>query len=227
MPGAVIVALGGLGWWFFRRRRSPAATGAEVSQSAAADTDVAAPVVSLPVAAATPPVMPAVALEPALALTFRPSRVGFNMLSATVEGELTIANDGTAAAENIRLRTALLSVHAGQDGELAAFAAETIGRPVVAPFALPAGQSRAIRVVVAAPREGLRTMTAGGRPMFVPVLAIKLVATSEERVDAYAVGIERADAAKLAPFWLDLPPRNYDQVAARPHREKVLRQRNG
>lgn len=200
---AAILLFAGGGFWAARRRSA-------VAKEAA-------------VPEALPIVAPVPAAGPRLTLAFRPARVGFNMLSATVEGELTITNEGTAAEHDARVRTVLLSAHAGQDADLDAFVAEPIGRPVVPPFALAAGEGRTIRVVAAAPRDGLRTMAAAGRPMFVPVLAVNVVASGGQVAQAFAVGIDRVDSAKLAPFWLDLPPRSYDQVAARPQGAPVTR----
>lgn len=200
--GVALVALAGIGLWLARRQ--PVA--AEEAAHAAADQPVAVapPVDALPRARLT--------------LSFRPTRVGFNMLSATVDGELIVANEGDAAAQDVRVRAALLGAHAGQDAEIAAFVAEPIGRPAVPPFALAPGERRAVRIVVATPRQGMRTMTAADRPMFVPMLAINVLTAGERQVaQAFAIGVERVDSAKLAPFWLDVPDRGYTEVAARPH----------
>jgi hypothetical protein len=74
----------------------------------------------------------------------------------------------------------------------------------------------------------MRTMVAAGRPMFVPVLAIDLRGAGGLQVaQGFAVGVERVDSAKLAPFWLDVPDRAYAEVAARPHGAALVRQLNG
>ena len=57
--------------------------------------------------------------------------------------------------------------------------------------------------------------------MFVPLVAIDIRYGAEDAPAAYGtaqafiVGIERVDSAKLAPFWLDGALRMHDQVAAR------------
>jgi hypothetical protein len=202
MLGAAIVVLGGIGLWFARRRRPLAI---EVEE----DT---------PRAPVVPMAEPVPVDRDRLTIAFRPSRAGLNMLSATVEGELTIANEGDEPLGDIRVRTALMSVHAGQEAELAAFGREAAGRLAAPPFALASGERRTLRLVAATPHEALRTMTAAGRPMFVPVLAVAVQAAGAgQAVQAFAIGIERVDSAKLAPFWLDVPARSYDQVAARAH----------
>lgn len=212
MLGIALVTLGGIGLWLARRQPDAAEEAALAVEEA-------------PVPPAAMPASPAVAAPRArLALSFRPTRVGFNMLTATTEGELTVINEGDAAAKDVRVRAGLLGAHAGQDAEIAAFLAEPIGRPAVPAFALAAGERRTVRVIAATPREGMRTMTAAGRPMFVPILAINvLTADGRQVAQAFAVGVARVDSAKLAPFWLDVPDRGYAEVAARAHGAAVER----
>ncbi len=178
-------------------------------------------------AAVVPPTSPEPPLpaEPVararLELTLRPTRAGFNMLSATVEAELTVVNVGDASATDVRIALVLLSAHAEQGAEIADHFTRPIARPAVPAFALAPGETRVARVVVALPRDSIRPLTAGNRPMFVPVVAANCRystdGTNGQAVQSFVVGIERDDAAKLAPFWLDQPARMYDRVAARPN----------
>ncbi|RZM12194.1 MAG: hypothetical protein EOP68_01600 [Sphingomonas sp.] len=218
MLGAALLVIAGLGLWLARRQRTPEDAAIEAVE----------PPVAPPVRAEGMPPPPPPLPVATLALRFEPRRVGFNMLSATVEGEVTVVNEGAAPVEDIRVRTALLGAHAGQDADLAAFLAEPMGRPVVPAFTLGAGEARTLRVVAAVPRDAMRTMVAAGRPMFVPVLAIDLRGAGGLQVaQGFAVGVERVDSAKLAPFWLDVPDRAYAEVAARPHGAALVRQLNG
>jgi hypothetical protein len=170
------------------------------------------------------PVAPVLAAErPDLLIAFRPTRAGLNMLSATVEGELTVTNQGAGDASDIRVRAVLLTAHPGLDTELAALRTEPVGRPATPTFSLAPHETRALRVVAAAARETLQVLTAGERPMFVPVIAIDVVYETGQVGQAYAVGVERVDSAKLAPFWLDMPPKSFVQVAAREHGPKFGR----
>lgn len=200
-----VVALGALAWVLLRRRR--------------ADPD------ELPIEGSPAPV--AGAPRARLTIGFRPIRAGVNLLSATSENEIVLTNTGDAAAEDVRLQVRLVSAHAGQDAELAGFYAEPIGRPTVPAFALAPGEARTIVAVAALPRTAIRTLTAAGRPMFVPIVAVNVTYAGDgaaaQVAQAFAVGIERVDSAKLAPFWLDTPPRTYDQVAARPHAAPIER----
>ena len=156
-----------------------------------------------------------------LVLSFRPVRAGLNLLSATSESEITILNEGAAAAEDIRLILRLVSAHAGLNEELAEIAEAPPGRPVVPAFSLGPGESRTVTAIGALPRDAVRPLMAAGRPMVVPVVALNLFYRDDGRQrqnsQAFAVGVERVDSPKLAPFWLDTPARSFDQVAARPH----------
>lgn len=171
------------------------------------------------------PTMPAAASplvsRARLTLGFRPIRAGLNLLSATSENEVVLTNIGDAAAEDIRVSVRLISAHADQDAELAAIYAQPIARPIVPAFTLQPGEQRVVSAVAALPRDLIRVLTVADRPIFVPIVAVNATyatgGVSGQTAQAFAVGVERAESAKLALFRLDAPPRSYDQIAARPH----------
>jgi len=152
-------------------------------------------------------------------VTFRPVRIGLNLISATVEGEVAIR--ATEAVQDVRVRVLLLGAAAGHEAAVAAFHEGPAARLVVPPFALEAGETRRLRAVAGLARQAIAPLQAGGRAMFVPLLAITIEwrdgAGEHRRTQAFAIGVERVDSAKLAPVWLDAGVRNYDAVAARPH----------
>ncbi len=162
-----------------------------------------------------------------LSVELRPLRAGLNLLSATAECQIVVTNTGTEPAGGIRIHASLLTAHAGQDADLAAINAAPVTRPATAPFALAAGESRVVRTVSAIPRDAIHGMTAANRPMFVPIVAVNILYDSgdgpAQTARAWAIGVERVDSAKLAPFWLDAPARMYDNIAARPHAVAVDR----
>ena len=166
-------------------------------------------------------------LRARLAVELRPLRAGLNLLSATAECEIVVTNIGTAAADGIRVQAVLLTAHAGQDADLASVNAGPVVRPATTPFALAPGETRVVRTVSATAREAIHSMTAANRPMFVPIVAVNILYASGEitgqTARAWAIGIERVDSAKLAPFWLDAPARMYDGIAARPHAVAIER----
>ena len=152
-----------------------------------------------------------------LAVEARPMRVGLNMLSATVEAEITVRNTGATPIGRVAVDLRLLSAHAGLDAELIQLAHQPQGRPVAPPFALAPGESRTVRGVSALPRDAIHVIDAAGRPMFVPILAAAAHTDWGVARCTYAIGLERVDSAKLSPIWLDQPGRMHDRVAARPH----------
>ena len=207
LAGAALLLLGAA-LLLLRRRRGP--------------DDLAADAIDAPAAAAPPPVARA-----RLAIGVRSTRAGLNLLTATVDGEVTITNTGDAPAHDIRTAVGLLSAHAGADADLADLAAQPIGRPATPPFSLAPGEERRFRAVAALPHDAIRPMTAAGRPMFVPLVAVAVryrdEAAERQVAQGFVVGIERVDSAKLAPLWLDVPPRSFDNVAARPHAGAIER----
>ena len=208
---AVLAALAG---WIAWRRRSAVLPDPEVPE----DEPLGAPSPE-PIVAPVRPIGP----HARIGIALRPIRAGLNMLSATVEAEVVVTNGGDAPAALIRVHATLLSAHAGQDADIAAVFAGSPGRPAAAPFALAPGDERRVRIVAALPREAVRSMEAGGRPMFVPLMVVDIryaaddAATPARAGQAFVIGVERVDSAKLAPFWLDGPSRMHDQIAARAH----------
>ncbi|TCP33651.1 hypothetical protein EV292_105100 [Sphingomonas sp. BK235] len=222
---ALIVAIGALVW----ARRRAATRSAEV-----APTPAAAPPAPSP--AATPVTPPAPRPAPAaptvdsprawLALALRPRRGGINLLTATLDAELELVNEGDAPAEAIQLGAWLLSAHRDQQAELAALFAQPPSRAAVAPFALAPGERRVVPLLLTLPRAAIVPLDAGGRAMFVPVAAVdaryRSGTLAAQTAAAYAIGVERAGADKLAPFWLDAP-RMHETLGARPHGAPIRR----
>jgi len=154
-------------------------------------------------------------------VAFRPVRAGLNLLSATAEGVFVLTNRGDRPVSDIRFGALLLPGHAALDAELDELWAGGVTRPIVAPFALAPGEERELRHTLSLPRGAIEPLMAGGRPMFVPVVAISAVYGRDDGEGqtgrAWVLGVARTGAAKLAPLWLDEPARNRDDVAARPH----------
>ncbi len=227
LPAVIVLVLAGL-WALTRRRREPAESFVEPEIVAAAPEPepipaapvVAAPVVAAPAAPAAPKFLerPVPAAPRArLTVEIRPLRAGLNLLSAVADCELVVTNTGDAPAEGIRLQVTLLTAHSGLDTDLAALTAAPIGRPSTPPFALASGETRTIKAIAATPRDAIRTMTAANRPMFVPIVSVNVLYPDGQSTRAWAIGIERVDSAKLAPFWLDAPAKMYADIGARPH----------
>lgn len=232
---AVVLGLGGAGAWWWRRRRADAAD-EPVTPVAPAPIPKPQPVrPRTPAASPATPPPPAPAPTPApvgdrgrLSLSLHPRRAGLNLLSATVEAELVVRNDGSAPAQAIRIGAALIGATPGQGDEIAPVFDQPVVRPATPPFALGPGEERRIRLVVAQARADIVPLTAGGRTLFVPVVAVNALydagaGIAGQSARGFAVGVERVDSAKLAPFWLDQPARMHEQLAVRPYGAGVER----
>ncbi|MBW6527060.1 hypothetical protein KZ813_09445 [Sphingomonas sp. RHCKR7] len=223
IAGALVLLAGGalLLWW---RRRPVAGAGVE---------DVAlVPAEPMPLSPPLPPRLtePLVGVggeRARLTLALRPRRGGINLLTATLDAELEIVNAGAAPATAVHVAARLLSAHRDQQAELAASFAQPLGRPAVAPFALAPGERRVLPLLLTLPRASIVPIDMAGRAMFVPVAAVDVRYASGEgeaqSAAAFAVGVEREGAAKLAPFWLDAPARMHERLGVRAHGEPVTR----
>jgi len=154
-------------------------------------------------------------------IDFHPSRLGLNLVSVTASGEVVLGNEGSEPMADIQVRAALLAAAAGHEASVAGLHRLPTGRLAAPPFALAPGETRRIRLIVAAGRNDIVPLDVAGRPMMVPLVAITFDwrdgAGEHRRTQAFAVGIERVDSPKLAPVWLDQDSRTFDTVAARPH----------
>jgi hypothetical protein len=238
--GVVLVA--GAGWWWWRRRQADAAASTfeaseEPAPALASEAElVASELTATPLESPAPrmlarrspaatPALPGPAQpRPWIELELRARRAGVNLVTATADVEIVVRNRGEAEAHNVRVEARLVSARADQDAELGRIFAEAGGRPAAVPFTLAAGAERTIRALVTLPRGEINVLTAAERPMFVPVVTLnaryaigEAGAGEGQTAQAFALGIERAGAAKLAPFWLDGPARMFESVAARPH----------
>lgn len=179
----------------------------------------ASPTPAAPTPAAPTPSAPS-ATRAWLAFTLQPRRAGVNLLTATLDAQIVVRNEGDAPAQDIRLALTLLSAGGAQEEELGQLFAAPVARPAATPFALAPGEERVVTALATLPRGAINVLSAGGREMFVPLAAVNLryvtAGAAAQTAQAYAIGIERAGAAKLAPFRLDTA-RMHEAVAARPH----------
>jgi len=160
--------------------------------------------------------------RPWLEFTFHPKRAGTNLLGAAVDYQLTVANPGTATARDIRVACELLGASRTQDAEIVALYDDTIDLPVAPPFVLAPGEVRVIDGFATRPRDRLEGIEVRGRPMFVPIVAVRAryaydADSAGLATTSYVVGIERTGGARMAPIWLDQPPRMRSDVGARPY----------
>jgi len=229
--GVVLAAIAAGAWFVLARRRSaydgddqPDAYQEPVAEPTRASVPpTPLPQQPRPQASVPPPAEPAplVPATTAPAMTYRATRIGLNLVSATVTGEITLAAEGDVRMENVRVRATLLGAAAGHEAAVAALHRDPAAHLAAPPFALAPGEARTLRLVVAAPRTGIEPLSVSGRPLFVPLVAVSVdwrdATGDHRRTQAFAVGIERVDSSKLAPVWLDQDSRTFDAVAARVH----------
>ena len=169
------------------------------------------------------PVPPPVATPPSetratLELECIAKRAGTNLSSAAIEYSLVVTNRGTAAATGIRLDVRFLSAGPQQDALLAALFSTPIANPITAPFDLPVAGAVELGGMALHPKETLDVMEAGGKQLFVPVLAVNLrydwESGSGQTARSYVIGIDRGGDSKLQPFRVDSAARMYQNVSA-------------
>ncbi|MEO5866067.1 MAG: hypothetical protein ABIS14_05040 [Sphingomonas sp.] len=137
-----------------------------------------------------------------------PKRAGTNLTGAAVEYDILIANTGGEPVTGIRLDARLLSASTQQDQVIGALFADTIERPVTAPFDLPAGETASMGGKAILPRDMVAPIRVGDKLLFVPVLTVNLRFRRGDGGDgqtarAFMIGVSRGEGGKLGPFPLD------------------------
>lgn len=201
--GAGGTAAIGLAGWLFLRRRPPAE-----------EKFVAAPE---PIAAAPPPPVrgpspaplappPAPVASDPFEIAFQPMRIEVHEREVVIEFEMTIANKTMTSADAVRLALVALSASPQQDAQLAAFQGGSQLMPSAEPFDLAAGGGARMPIQLVMPREAVHVVDVGGRPMFVPIVAIDVRWRGGLSIKRFAASFMIGGAGqggKLAPIWLD------------------------
>ncbi len=232
-----LLVLAAVGWFLWRRRSDrlqalpapaeemprspePVVPAPETAEAVQAAPPAPAAVVTRPSAPAdAPQFLDRAAHAPAASIALDVpvvSRAGLNMVTATADVTVVVRNTSDVVARGVLVDVRLTSAQPGQDAAIAALFAAP-GRPAAPPFDLAPGETKRVRALATVPRDSLTVLQAGGRPMFVPVVAIRAVHAGGQTTSVHALGIERPGQAKLGPIWLDQPSRMFDTVGVRPH----------
>jgi hypothetical protein len=138
--------------------------------------------------------------------------------AVTVEFELDLFNSGSSPARDIHVAAAMISAGEGQDQALASFFAQRPGPGERIPLIQPLKRVTFPTQIVTS-RNQLQVLEMGGRLVFVPILAFNAnygwSGKDGQTSVSYLVGRD-GKGEKLAPFRLDLGPRLFRTVAARP-----------
>lgn len=213
------LALGAAGAFLFWRRssREAYAGGPHVDEFVAPEPP---PQPRVAPRAATPPQSPGFVssrMRPWIEIGFHPLRCIVEERGVTFEFELELFNSGNAPARDILIQANAFNASPTQDQDIAAFFAN-IGQGERVPV-IPPMQRISIRPQFGMPFDQIRVLEAGGRRVFVPLMAFSATYAwsggAGQTGAAYLVG-RNTGGEKLAPFRLDLGPRVFRGLAALP-----------
>jgi len=160
------------------------------------------------------------ALKPELNFQFVPDRAVVTELEVLLQFDVVLTNSGAAPARDVLVEAKLIPAHAGQDQEIAAFFQQpqaTGDRMAGIP---PLGKV-SLKSAVRLPLDQLHSFEVDGRKLFVPLVAFNILfrgSGGEGQASAsFLVGRGNDEDEKLAPFRLDLGPRIFRGLSARPH----------
>jgi hypothetical protein len=202
----------------------PASTPAPRPQPAPAPRRAEAPPVPPP--EETPPTAPAplpagivsTALRPWVDVNARPLRCIVSEDSVTIEFELELFNSGNAPARDILIEALIVNAGPTQDQELAAFFARPPGPGNRIELIHPLTRTAFTTQVVTA-RDHISVLEAGGRALFVPLLAFNAFyrrgSGDAQTSVAYLLGRDSSGGGKMAPFRIDQGARVFRGLGAR------------
>ena len=174
-------------------------------------------------------------LRPWLEMEFSPQRAGTTLTEAMVEFHLDVRNIGSVPATDVRIMVQLLTANAQQNTQLSGVFALPTDHPVLVPFVLEPRDTASINAVGTLALDKIHRVDLQGRPMFVPILAIRAVYAwggagadpsavgHGSTASAYILGIDRDGSDKMQPFWLDGGPRMADRITYRLHEIGIRR----
>lgn len=225
----VAASLGaGAAFLFFRRHSREVVAGGPPSNAfpvleGATRPTPARPRPAPPPPVATPPVTPpqlagivATRIRPWLEAEFEPHRCVVEDERVTFEFELDLVNSGSAPARDVQVAIEMFNASPTQDQEVAAFFANP---PTFTPVPeMPPFKRFELRPRVVVASDKLRILEAGGRRLFVPLVAINVLYRwgkgDGQTAAAFLLGRDTA-ADKLAPFRVDLGTRVYRTLGTR------------
>jgi len=159
-------------------------------------------------------------LKPELNFQFKPDRAVVTEREVMLQFDVVLTNSGAAPARDVLVEAKLVPAHAGQDQEIAAFfqQPEATGDRMAG---IPPLGKVSLKSAVRLPLDQLHSFEVDGRKLFVPLVAFNILfrgGGGEGQASAsFLVGRGGDGDEKLAPFRLDLGPRVFRGLSARPH----------
>lgn len=213
------MALGAGGAFLFWRRsqhREAFAGGPQVDAFVAPQPQPRAPAPA-PTTVPSPPGIVSTRLRPWIDLTFEPVRCIVEDERVIFEFELAMANSGSAPARDVLIEASMINAGPAQDKEIRAFFESPVGEGERI-TAIPPLKSVNLRPQFAVARNEIRVLEAGGRHVFVPLIALNAIyrwgAGEGQTSAAFLLGRD-TKGEKMAPFRLDLGARVFRGVGRR------------
>jgi hypothetical protein len=157
-------------------------------------------------------------LRPWVEVAMNPLRCIVEDAHVTFEFELELFNSGTAVARDILVEAMAFNAGPTQEQDIGMFFAKPAGEGDRIE-GIPPLQRMTLKTQVVAPRENVQVLEAGGRQVFVPLLAFNALYRWNGREGqtsvSYLLGRD-TKSDKMAPFRLDLGPRLFRDVGACP-----------
>ena len=166
-------------------------------------------------------------LRPELNFQFVPDRAVVTEREVMLQFDVVLTNNGAAPARDVLVEAKLVPAHAGQDQEIAAFfqQPEATGDRMAG---IPPLGKVSLKSAVRLPLDQLHSFEVEGRRLFVPLVAFNILFRSSggegQASASFLVGRGNDGDDKLAPFRLDLGPRIFRGLSARPHSMGLSRQ---
>lgn len=159
-------------------------------------------------------------LKPELNVQLLPDRVVVTEQEVMLQFDVVLTKTGSAPARDLLVEARLVTAHAGQDSEIAEFFTAPVGTGDRMPAINPLSKI-SLKSVVRLPMEQVHSFEAGGRRLFVPLVAFNILfragGTDGQASASFMIGRGSEDDEKLAPFRLDMGPRIFRGLVARAH----------
>jgi hypothetical protein len=162
-------------------------------------------------------------LKPQPSVHFQPDRAVVTEQDVVLQFDVVVSNDGSAPARDVLVEARLVPAHAGQDRDIASFFAEPVGKGDRIPAIQPLGKL-SLKSAVRLPLSEVRSFQVEGRTLFVPLVAFNILYGGGQASASFLVGRGGEGDEKLAPFRLDLGPRIFRGLSARPHSAGLAQQ---
>lgn len=219
-----LVLIGGLSLlvWRQRKHEQSRAISAEAAPPVSPTPPVAPASVAPPVAPPPPVALAAPRAQLTLSLDIVTARLG--LAGLTVGFRLILTNEGEEAAQDAGIRALMASADAGPTEALQQFYGGAIGHPFANGLTIEPGASLAVGGEITLPPESTRPIEVGTRRLLIPMIAFDAHYRWREEGapgvgrtgGAFIVGQEQEPPVqRLAPFRLDLGPRQYRRPGAR------------